>query len=454
MSSSNRPGRGRAGGGRGRGRGRGRSGGGDNNPVSRTSSSVSATATSPPTPAAAAASSSSSTNNNHGGWGSPSRFGHFAKYTKPKIGPAFQCAVPEFVPKDGGGSTAPGSEAGDESAGGNVSVSSASATSSQHGHGTRSSTGRGGRGRGRGRGRGGRGGRGRGRGGGRGSGPSGTISTTTSCEGMAKAEQSIASGETSAVDIANAAAEHLQDNYGSRSIPRGGLCVHKPTWHRFTKDDTTDGSATAAGGLLPLSTESSGVAGASTLQTMPVQQQPQAAVDKHEEFLTFTRNVFLQTPRPQSETSIDKLWDSGTVKKFTATATPAAPAEKSSGRGRGRKRKAAAAGEDGESIVGNKPNPPIKSEEPDNQASSMNVSTNDQSETKMAQQGQEASEVYPLCGLEDDEYALSYLQANYHGDSQTAKLSILVNSDKGYGKLLCGHTFVCSLLDHPSHIMC
>ena len=34
---------------------------------------------------------SPSGNNNDGGWGSPSRFGHFAKYTKPKIGPTYQC---------------------------------------------------------------------------------------------------------------------------------------------------------------------------------------------------------------------------------------------------------------------------------------------------------------------------------------------------------------------------
>ena len=34
-----------------------------------------------------------------GGWGSPAaagRFGHFAKYTKPKIGSNYQCAVPAW----------------------------------------------------------------------------------------------------------------------------------------------------------------------------------------------------------------------------------------------------------------------------------------------------------------------------------------------------------------------
>ena len=36
----------------------------------------------------------------HGGWGSPAtaggRFGHFAKYTKPKIGANYQCSVPAW----------------------------------------------------------------------------------------------------------------------------------------------------------------------------------------------------------------------------------------------------------------------------------------------------------------------------------------------------------------------
>ena len=421
-----------------------------------TSSSSSTTPTTPPR-------GDNNINNVSGGeqqqqWGSASRFGHFAKYTKPKIGPAFQCAVPLYVPpeqqqqqrltRDGSGeggvsssiSVGGTSENGYESGG---SASGSAESSSAFGN--RAGTGRGGGG-GRGRGRGyrsrggGRGGRGRGggrggrgRGGGGGSSGAGEVtvgggggSTATAasskrmmCEGM---EQSIASGETSAVDIANAAAAHMQVTYGSRRIiPRGGLCVHKPPSAVLTNVPASNGYATNTN------------ASSSSLH-----HPPHVTMDELDEFLIFSRNIFLQAPRPNNEiVSIDDIWDNATAKKFEVEAplggTDTSHDKTGSRGGRGNKRKAldsSTVDDDGSHIdtavgdilgVGDYLN--------DGQP------TNAGTKTMLAQDlGLPPSEQLPLCGMEDDEQALAYLHANHHGDSQRAKLSIMVHYDRGYGK--------------------
>lgn len=376
-----------------------------------------------------------------GGLGSPSRLGHFAKYTKPKIGHAFQCAVPKFVPpardlaglgKGGGGGG--GSEAGDESDG---SASGSSVGASKHG--TRS--------RGGGKGGGGGGGRKGARGGRRG-GAGGIAAATASSEGTSRKEQSIASGETSAVDIANAAAEHLQDRYGARTIPRGGLCVHKPHWGRI-------------GTSFPAADELQSEGAAMDPRRPP--PHTTTAMYDHEDFLTFTRNVFLQTPRPHCKVSIDEFWDDATVEKYKVDAPPAPDrSDRGAGRGRGNKRKAAVASltndiaAEDEELLGSAPYSPKKSMQVgeidagvdmSEEASSIDVEQSvNEAEAKLVQDRGTATDLLPLCGLEDDEQALSYLHTTCHGDPQIAKLSIMVDSDRGYGKpcVLC-HLFCQSL---------
>lgn len=88
-----------------------------------------------------------------------SKHGHFPKYTKPKIGPLFQCAVPKYVPpsSDNNNNNNNNNDQDKEEEESSNSGESQTASSSVRGGG------RGGGGRGR-----ARGGRGRGRGGGRG----------------------------------------------------------------------------------------------------------------------------------------------------------------------------------------------------------------------------------------------------------------------------------------------
>jgi hypothetical protein len=47
------------------------------------------------------------------------------------------------------------------------------------------------------------------------------------------------------------------------------------------------------------------------------------------------------------------------------------------------------------------------------------------------------SSILPLCGLEDDERMLSFLQSTHKGDFHRAKLTAMVGIDRGYGKILC-----------------
>ena len=338
-------------------------------------------------------------------------------------------------PEQGGGTNSSNgagalSEGGDESGG---SASGSAESSSTFGIRSATTTGRGGGGRGaggrgyrsRGGGRGGRGrgggrgggGRGRGGGGGISSGEvtgGGVISASTMMmsEGMSRMEQSIASGETSAVDIANAAAAQMQVTYGSRIIPRGGLCVHKPPRKRSSSVDVAattfqnDGCATNASS-----------------------HPSHVTLDDLDDFLIFSRNIFLQTPRPNGEISIDDIWDNATAKKFEVKVPQGSEIyDKAGSKGRGNKRKAVDnAMDDDSSLAG------IAVEDVGNSdLSDCQLPT--PGNAKLAQDPDVSSkEQLPLCGMEDDEQALAYLYANHHGDSQRAKFSTMVDYDRGYG---------------------
>ena len=332
----------------------------------------------------------------HAQLGSPSRTGQFA-HAKIKIGPWYQCTVPKFVPppaKTNATKAEGGGGSGDESDGNSSSAGSSSLGDSRHD--VPRGGGRGGRG-GRGRGRGGRGGRGRGIGGGESGGGLVTVATDgTSMIGGSN------SGETSAVDIANAAAEQLQEMYNTRSIPKGGLCVHKPHRH-----------------------------GAPTSTTLNL--------DEHDDFLTFTRNVFLQTPRPEGGLSIDDIWDDATSAKFKVLEQ--LTSERSDAKDTGKrpyKRKASSmASEDNDTPSTTKKVVKTAGEYVLEKTYSTNSEkiVSSKMEAKVAQDKEATpTDHLPLCGLEDDELALSYLHANFRGDSQRAKLSIMVHSDRGNGK--------------------
>jgi len=211
--------------------------------------------------------------------------------------------------------------------------------------------------------------------------------------------------------MANAAAEHFQDAYGKsiNNIPRGGRCVHKPLDRQSNssmKSDIDNTTATTTNGLQQLDGSSS----------IPPTQKL-SPLNVQEDYLTYTRNLYLQTPRLHNEMNIDKIWDEETAKKYKVDEVP--EAKTSSSKKGGKKRKAAA--------VENSNSIPASSSKSDDTPSSMDI---DQSKNN---EGEEEKELLPLCGLEDDEQALSYLQANYHGDSEKAKLSIMVDSDRGNG---------------------
>ena len=322
--------------------------------------------------------------------GSPGRFGHFPKYTKPKIGPAFQCAVPKFIPNNTTNTNnnnedgVPNSNYGDSS----EAATSASRTSSRN----NSSGGRGGGGRGGGRG--GRGGRGRGGRGGR-AGRGGSISRGSSLITDTGGKQDVNLDMLGArpEEMANAAAEQFECNVGKRTIPRGGLCVHRPVAFNRKQaavDGATSAAAAAVGG----------------------------APDVHDEYLTFTRNMFLQTPQPRGEMTIDQIWDDATEKKFGGmTLLPA-----NAGKKKGRKRKAE---EDDNGSTS--PLPPMKTEE------DIGSDSLDAKPAAADQSHQTSSTMLPLCGLEDDERMLSFLQANHGGNLEKAKFSIMVKSDRGHG---------------------
>lgn len=338
----------------------------------------------------------------HAQLGSPSRTGQFA-HAKIKIGPWYQCTVPKFVPPAAKSAVRPvarpaegGGGSGDESDG-NASIAGSSSLGDSRYDVPRG----GGRGGGRGRGRGGgRGGRGRGRGVGGESGGGGGL-VIVAADGTSMIGGS--SGGTSAVDIANAAAEQLQDMYSTRSIPKGGLCVHKP--------HPRDGAPTT------------------TTTTM----------DEHDNFLIFTRNFFLQTPRPEGSLFIDDIWDDATAAKFKVQDPPTTSerSDKDTGK-RPYKRKASSMASAENNITPSTTTKKVVKTAGEyvleKTYSTEKIVSSKIEEAKLAAQDKATpTDHLPLCGLEDDELALSYLTANFRGDSQKAKLSIMVHSDRGNG---------------------
>ena len=320
--------------------------------------------------------------------GSASRFGHFAKYTKPKIGLAFQCVVPKFVPA---GVAGPGAAAG---GGGIAEAEDGASGISTVGGKTRGTTGK----------RRGGGGRGRGR-------PAGGSSVLSLGAG-----RSIASGETSAIDLANAAADQCRDGYGAWraavAVPRGGLCVHRPQ-RRAAKDPA-----------------------------------PAAGFNPQEDFLTYTRNIFLQTPRPRSSTTVDGIWDEVTARKFRADETVAATTTRTpsgrGNRGKGSNKRKAATMEEGGSLPSSAASSLAKSVpscEVLNDLCSLRRAPALAGEPPAQDGGDAASGRGPLCGMEDDERALHYLHVTHRGDLDKAKLFLIVNADQGYGEIERGASF-------------
>ncbi len=321
----------------------------------------------------------------------------------------------------------------------NGSSSEAGRTSTSRGTNSRGGRGggRGGRGSRGGRGRGGRGGGGSssGRGGSsssgnnRGSSTSSLITDTGGKRDYANLEMSGARPE----EMANAAAEQFECNVGKRMIPRGGLCVHRPVV--MACDSNTNNNRNAAA-----------VVGGATSASAA------AAPNVHDDYLTFTRNLFLQTPQPRGEMTIDQIWDDAAEHKFGGVTLPLSSSSSSTataGKKRGRKRKAQQQegeqdGDDGISSSSPIPPLPMKTEQetiigsdglvdakPSAAAAAETVLNQSQ---QQQQKNSSSTMLLPMCGLEDDERMLSFLQANHGGDLEKAKFSIMVNSDRGHGR--------------------
>jgi hypothetical protein len=166
-------------------------------------------------------------------------------------------------------------------------------------------------------------------------------------------------------------------------------------------------------------------AATTTTTTTTTTTENAQSTDLHDDYLTFTRNIFLQTPRPRGEMSIDEIWDDDTEKKFGGVLLPS---EKKKG---SRKRKLATTDETKEGEDGStSPIPPDNTK----MASSTEGDQVTAAATTIQSQQHSKPSMLPLCGLEDDERMLSFLQANHGGDSDRAKFSIMVNSDRGYGE--------------------
>ena len=109
-------------------------------------------------------------------------------------------------------------------------------------------------------------------------------------------------------------------------------------------------------------------------------------------FLTFSRNLLLQTPRWKGGT-MEEIWD-----------------------------------EEAELMFG-----PIDNVDKKRKAHDMEDGTNSGEEEEKNQDSKKQEEMLPLCGLEDDECMLSFLQRRHKGDFERAKLSTLISVDRGYG---------------------
>ena len=146
---------------------------------------------------------------------------------------------------------------------------------------------------------------------------------------------------------------------------------------------------------------------------------------------------------------IDLIWDDSAEQKF---GVPSTTSEETRSRTSGNKRKASVvddSGEDDESIhsvagsfTPKSPSSPMKSA-PDDQAvnesksgtvSGLDVELSCNQPEETSSKEQTTSTILPLCGMEDDEPMLAFLQASNGGDLEKAKLSIMVNADQGYGK--------------------
>lgn len=69
-----------------------------------------------------------------------------------------------------------------------------------------------------------------------------------------------------------------------------------------------------------------------------------------------------------------------------------------------------------------------------------------------AEFGGGTASMLPLCGLEDDEHMLSFLHSSHKGDLQRAKLSTIVNIDRGYGKICTAALFSFDIYDNYSNL--
>lgn len=208
-------------------------------------------------------------------------------------------------------------------------------------------------------------------------------------------------------EMANAAAEQFECNVGKRLIPRGGLCIHRPA-------DRNAAVAAAAA----------------------------APNNVHDDYLTFTRNLFLQTPQPSGDMTIDQIWDDAAEQKFggVTLATAATTAGKRKG---GRKRKAEEQQEGDVDVSSTSPIPPPMKTERDTPIGSDGLvdakpsaaaAVGEEMSLNHSQPNSSSTTMLPMCGLEDDERMLSFLQANHGGDLEKAKFSIMVNSDRGHGR--------------------
>jgi hypothetical protein len=244
-------------------------------------------------------------------------------------------------------------------------------------------------------------------------------------------------------EMANAAAEQFECNYGKRNIPRGGLCVHRPAALHHLHQRRFAAAAAAAG-------NSNGDDDNDNHDGNNDDANNASNIDLHDDYLTFTRNMFLQTPRPSGQMSIDEIWDNVAQKRFggAAAAAAASPATLSlavlsTEKKRGRKRKVVLENDVVEkddnvgTVTSPTPPPSTKVMAIEENATGFNDCIDEKPAAAEMSIETQSKSILPLCGLEDDERMLSFLQANHGGDLEKAKFSILVNADRGYGMFLC-----------------
>ena len=167
------------------------------------------------------------------------------------------------------------------------------------------------------------------------------------------------------------------------------MCVHKPVYL-----EGAAAAAAAGGGNSNMTSEVN--------SSSAHQQQRQRQQDM---YLTFSRNLILQTPRCKGSLDMEEIWDEEAESMF-GSMDKIIEKDKSSLR----KRKADVMEEDGD-----------------------DKKTGEQEDDGDPLELGKREEMLPLCGLEDDECMLSYLQSTHKGDFERAKLSTLIHVDRGYG---------------------